>query len=50
MALVALLISVAFGCLAQRNRAARLRQVVISFLLFMGVGIAIAWLMYPFSR
>lgn len=50
MALVALLISVALGCLAQRGTSARLRQVLISFLLFMAVGLGIAWLMYPFSR
>ena len=50
MALVALLISVGLGSLAQRTAAERVRQAAWSFLLFMAVGIGIAWLLYPFSR
>jgi hypothetical protein len=50
MALMALLISAAFGSLAQRSTAARVRQAALSFVLFMVIGIGIAWLLFPFSR
>jgi hypothetical protein len=50
VALVALLISTAFGCLAQRSAAARIRHAAISFVLFMVIGVGVAWLLYPFSR
>ena len=50
MALFALLVSIAFGCLTKRKADGRVRQVVVSFLLFMAIGIGIAWILFPFSR
>lgn len=50
MALFALLISVALGCLTQRTAKGRIKYALWSFVLFLVVGVGIAWLMYPFSR
>jgi putative Mn2+ efflux pump MntP len=50
MALFALAISVAFGFLSRRPALDRLKYIAWSFLLFLLIGIAIGWLMYPFSR
>ncbi|MBZ5527193.1 MAG: hypothetical protein LAN71_04725 [Acidobacteriia bacterium] len=50
MLLFALAISVAFGFLGRRRPAERARFIVWSFLVFLGVGIAVGWLMYPFSK
>jgi hypothetical protein len=46
----AALASLALACIAQKSTAARIRFAAISFVLFMAIGIGIAWLMYPFSR
>ena len=50
MLLFALIISLAFGTLGRRRPADRVRYAAWSFLLFMLVGIAIGWAMYPFSK
>jgi hypothetical protein len=48
--LFAAVISVAFGFLGRRQPKDRVRYILWSFLLFLIVGIGIAWAMYPFSR
>ena len=50
MFLFALLVSVAFGCLSKRTTAERIRSALWIFVLFILVGVAIGWVMYPFSR
>lgn len=50
MVLFAALVSVALGCLIRRGTAQRFRYAVRSFVLFVVIGVGIAWLMYPFSR
>jgi hypothetical protein len=50
MLLFALLISVALAALLRATTAERLRYASRSFALFVVVGLAIAWLLYPFSR
>ena len=50
MLLFALAISVAFGFLGRRRPSERARFILWSFLVFLGVGIALGWLMYPFSK
>ena len=50
MLLFALLISIAFGFLSRRPALERLKYVAWSFFLFLLIGIAIGWVMYPFSR
>ncbi|MGB7848782.1 MAG: hypothetical protein WBL63_24435 [Candidatus Acidiferrum sp.] len=46
----AAVISVAFGFLGRRQPKDRIRYILWSFVLFLLVGIGIAWAMYPFSR
>ena len=48
--LFALIISVAFGTLGRRDPVERLKYAAWSFAMFLLVGIALGWLMYPFSR
>jgi len=50
MMLFALIISLAFGTLGRRRPAERLKYAAWSLFLFLLVGVAIGWLMYPFSR
>lgn len=50
MTLFALIISLAFGTLGRRRPKERLRYAAWSFALFLLIGIAIGWVMYPFSR
>jgi hypothetical protein len=50
MVAFALLVSIALGCLTQRTTRGRVKYAAWSFALFIGVALAIAWLMYPFSR
>jgi len=50
MVLFALLVSVAFACLGRQTVGRRIKYAVWSFLLFLAIGVGIAWLMYPFSR
>ena len=48
--LFALLVSVVFACLTRRSISGRAQSALLAFLLFIVVGVAIGWLMYPFSR
>jgi hypothetical protein len=48
--LFALIISMAFGTLGRRKPIERVKYAAWSFATFMLVGIALGWLMYPFSR
>jgi ABC-type Mn2+/Zn2+ transport system permease subunit len=48
--LFALIISLAFGTLGRRQPIERLKYAAWSFAMFVAVGIALGWLMYPFSR
>jgi ABC-type Mn2+/Zn2+ transport system permease subunit len=50
MLLFALIISLAFGTLGRRRPVERLKYAAWSFFLFVLVGVAVGWLMYPFSR
>lgn len=43
-------VSAAIGILSRRAARARVRYALWSFALFLLMSIAIAWLMYPFSR
>lgn len=43
-------VSLAIGFLARRTAARRIQYALWSFALFVLVSVAIAWLMYPFSR
>lgn len=48
--LFALIISLAFGTLGRRRPIDRLKYAGWSFAMFVLVGLALGWLMYPFSR
>ncbi len=50
MVLFALVVSVAFGFLSRRQPVGRLKYIAWSLLLFLLIGIAVGWAMYPFSR
>ncbi len=50
MVLFAAIVSIAFGFLSRRRAAEQVRYVLWSLFLFLGVGVAIGWAMYPFSR
>ena len=50
MVIFALLVSIAFACAGRHTPATRLKYALWSFLLFLGIGVGIAWLMYPLSR
>lgn len=50
MLLFAVVISVAFGFLGRRKPMDRVKSIVWSLLLFLLVGVGVAWAMYPFSR
>ena len=50
MVAFALLVSVALGCLSQQTSKGRAIYAAWTFVLFIGAALAIAWLMYPFSR
>jgi NhaP-type Na+/H+ or K+/H+ antiporter len=50
MVLFALIISVAFGFLSRRRPIDRAKYIVWSLFLFLLVGVAIGWAMYPFTR
>ena len=50
MLLFALIISLSFGTLGRRKPIERLKYAAWSFAMFLVVGIALGWLMYPFSR
>jgi ABC-type Mn2+/Zn2+ transport system permease subunit len=48
--LFALIISLAFGTLGRRKPIERVKYAAWSFTMFVLVGIALGWLMYPFSK
>jgi hypothetical protein len=48
--LFALIISLAFGTLGRRKPIERVKYAAWSLAMFLLVGIALGWLMYPFSR
>ena len=50
MVLFALIISVAFGFLSRRRPLDRVKYILWSIFLFLLVGVAIGWAMYPFTR
>ena len=50
MVIFALLVSVAFACVGRHTAATRIKYALLSFLLFLAIGIGVAWLMYPLSR
>jgi ABC-type Mn2+/Zn2+ transport system permease subunit len=50
MLLFAVIISLAFGTLGRRKPIERVKYAAWSLAMFVLVGIALGWLMYPFSR
>ena len=50
MVLFALLSSLALGALHRGNSEERVRSAAWTFLMFVGIGVAIAWVIYPFSH
>ena len=50
MLIFALLVSLAFACLARRTALERVKFALSVFVKFIVIGVAIGWLMYPFSR
>lgn len=50
MSWFALIISVVLGLLSRNTVIGRIKYAALTFLAFMVISIAIAWLMFPFSR
>lgn len=50
MSWFALIVSAALGLLGRRTVAGRIRYAIFAFVAFLVISIAIAWLMFPFSR
>jgi hypothetical protein len=50
MLLFAVVVSVAFGFLSRRGPLERVKYIVWCLFLFLLVGVAVGWAMYPFSR
>jgi hypothetical protein len=50
MCLFALLVSIALAGLTKRTASERVKYAAACFIKFLAVGIAIGWLMYPFSH
>jgi hypothetical protein len=50
MVIFALLVSIALAGLGNHSTAQRIKYVLWSFVLFLAIGVGLAWLMYPFSR
>jgi cytochrome bd-type quinol oxidase subunit 2 len=50
LVLFALIISIAFAFLSRRTARDRVKYILWSLLMFLVIGIGIAWVMYPFSR
>jgi len=50
LCLFALIISLAFGTLGRRKPIERVKYAAWSLAMFLLVGIALGWLMFPFSR
>lgn len=50
MVIFALLVSIALAGLGGHTTAQRIKYAVWSFVMFLAIGVGLAWLMYPFSR
>jgi hypothetical protein len=50
MVIFALLVSLALASLTRRSTLERIKYAAWSLLLFIAVGVGIAWLMYPLSH
>jgi hypothetical protein len=50
MVVFALLVSIALASLGGHTPAQRIKYAVWSFVMFLAIGVGLAWLMYPFSR
>jgi len=50
MVVFALLVSVALAGLGGHTPGQRIKYALWSFLMFLAIGVGLAWLMYPFSR
>jgi hypothetical protein len=50
MVIFALLVSIALAGLGGQTTAQRIKYAVWSFVMFLAIGVGLAWLMYPFSR
>jgi NhaP-type Na+/H+ or K+/H+ antiporter len=50
MVLFAVVVSVAFGFMSRRRPLDRVKYIAWTLLVFLLVGIAVGWAMYPFSR
>ncbi len=50
MVLFALLVSIALAGIGGHTTAQRIKYALWSFVLFLAIGVGLAWLMYPFSR
>ena len=50
MVLFALLVSVALACLGRQTLTGRVKFALLSFALFLVIGVGVAWLMYAFVR
>lgn len=50
MLLFALVISIAFAFLSKRKLSDRVKYAIWAFFMFILIGVAIGWAMYPFSR
>ncbi|MGC2330061.1 MAG: hypothetical protein WA581_01285 [Candidatus Acidiferrales bacterium] len=50
MVIFALLVSIGLAALGSHSTAQRIKYALWSFVLFLAIGVGLAWLMYPFSR
>lgn len=50
LVLFSFLVSVVFGVLARDTLRGRVLYAVKSFVLFVGIAVALGWIMYPFPR
>jgi hypothetical protein len=50
MVIFALLVSVALAGIGGHKTGQRIKYALWSFVLFLALGVGLAWLMYPFSR
>lgn len=50
MSWFALIVSAVLGLLSRRTVVERIKYAAYAFVAFLAISIAIAWLMYPFSR
>ncbi len=50
MLLFALVVSIAFAFLSKRKLSDRVKYAIWAFFMFILIGVAIGWAMYPFSR